>query len=474
MCGGTQQASVYNPAGDVTKEVAHDGTVTFYAYDSIGRQTERATFPPGYQAALTRPALSLATRVVSTRWHATFNLPTQVAEPGKVTAYTYNAQGLLTSQSWSATADATGAAGFGAVKTGRTHSTEWGYSANSQNTSVVERVDGVETQRWTLAYDAAGDLSGITDVTGAQSATLTNDAFGRLTRLVASNGAFATFSANSRGQMVEANTPGGNVRYVYDARNLINEIRFGDGRWVRYRYNAAQKLIEIRDSSGLVEVIAGSEADGMDPQRLAQRVAQWLVDRGGRASQMLVPQAHAQPQVLLVPAAIVWGLLTTAETQRRSGGAMPGAVTACCGQSGSPNGTDNSTAPADSWLAKVGVMLSGQSQPASQSTAPTYDKAGLLVSPQSCMPPPGNCDPGKWRQMQDYVNERCKSEGRRCESGMARIDLTSRLDLNRMCAVARDRINKTCFAGGNKSHREAAINAWNAVTRCESFLLQAP
>jgi YD repeat-containing protein len=80
LCGSTQQSSTYDANGNPTRQIAHDGTVTFIAYDAKGRETERATYPSSYQTATTRPALSAASKVISTQWHATFNLPTQVAE----------------------------------------------------------------------------------------------------------------------------------------------------------------------------------------------------------------------------------------------------------------------------------------------------------------------------------------------------------------------------------------------------------
>jgi YD repeat-containing protein len=123
LCGSTQQASSYDANGNPTRQIAHDGSVTFIAYDSKGRETERAAFPASYSTAATRPALANATRVVSTQWHATFNLPTQVAEPNKTTANTYSSKGMLTGTSWTATTDATGAAKFTAVKTGSTYAT---------------------------------------------------------------------------------------------------------------------------------------------------------------------------------------------------------------------------------------------------------------------------------------------------------------------------------------------------------------
>jgi YD repeat-containing protein len=65
LCGSTQQASAYDAQGNPTKQIAHDGSVTFSQYDSKARETERATFPSSYQSATTRPALANATRVVS-------------------------------------------------------------------------------------------------------------------------------------------------------------------------------------------------------------------------------------------------------------------------------------------------------------------------------------------------------------------------------------------------------------------------
>ena len=328
-----------------------------------------------------------------------------------------------------ATTDTTGAAKFTALKTGPVSATGYAYNANSLNTRIVQRTDGVETQRWTLAYNTLGDLTKITDVTG------------------------------------------GNVTYTFDARNLINEIRFADGRWVRYSYSAAQKLIEIRDSTGLVEVIAANEAEGQDAQQLMRRVAQWLADRGDRVAQLLVPEAKAQAQVVLIPAGIVLGLLVIADWQRKQPGPGGGAGAGCCGGDPTPSPDRLPIPPlaVPTWLTKIGVVLSGQGSSGGQSTAPSYDKAGLLVSPKACIPPPGNCDPGKWKQLQDEVNSTCKVP-RQCVAGMSRAELLSRQEISRSCAVARDKINKMCFAGGDQSHRDEAINAWRGVARCEALV----
>ncbi|WP_332745614.1 DUF6531 domain-containing protein [Hydrogenophaga sp.] len=481
LCGSTARSTQYDAAGRKTREISHDGSVIFYTYNAAGQETERATFPASFSSATTRPALSNATSVVSTMWDGTSNLPFRIAEPGRSTTYSYSNQALAATSTY-ATTDTTGALKFNGTPTGPTSSTQYAYNANKLNTSITELTNGVQTQRWNLAYDALGDLTSITDVTaGNQSATLTNDAQGRLTRVNASNGAVASFNANSRGQMTAAYTPGGNVTYTYDARNLINEIRFSDGRWVRYSYNTAQKLIEIRDSSGLIEQIAATEIDGLNPKRLMQRVAQWLDDRGDRITRMLVSEARANPVVVLVPAGVVLGLMTLAEANRLNATSSQGVGASACGaacQGGAgKSGGTSATVPsvaAIGWLTQVGVILSGQTQTSSTPTAPVYDKAGLLVSPQACVSGTGNCDPNKHGDLQDEVNQSCKGQARSCSSGQTRSELLLRLDRNRSCAVARDKINKICFAGGDLVHRNQAIDAWTAVTRCEDFLSRTP
>jgi YD repeat-containing protein len=473
LCGSTQQASTYDANGNPTKQIAHDGSVTFYKYDAQGRETERATFPSSYQSATTRPALSAATKVISTKWHATWMLPTQVAEPNKTTANTYNSKGMLTGQSWTATTDATGAAKFTAVKTGSTYATGWSYNASSLATTVIDKVDAVETGRWTVTYKTDGNVNKVTDAVSTQSATLTANASGLTTKIAASNGAVATFTGNTRGQMIKAITPRVTTDFSIDALGLTNEIRFSDGRWIRYSYNASRRMIKITDSTGQVEQYAGLDPRWFLDEKTIRTAAVWLSLRGKRFADLLIPEAKAQSAIVVVPAVIVLGLILIFEGQRRNGaGALGGAT--CCGQDGTPGLGGGDDTLASRWSRQVTTLLSAQTAPAQSTPAPIYDKAGLLVSPKACIPPPGNCDPNKHRDMQDEVNNACKGQARRCGGGLSRVELIERLELNRSCAIARDKINKTCFAGGDKDHRDQAHDAWSSVTRCEDFLSRVP
>jgi YD repeat-containing protein len=231
LCGSTQQASSYDANGSPVKTIAHEGTVTFYVYDAKGRETERATFPSSYQTATTRPALNAATRVVSTKWHATWMLPTQVAEPNKTTANTYNSKGMLTGTSWTATTDATGAAKFSAVKTGDTRSLGWSYNASSLNTTKIERINATEIARWTYAYDAKGVPIKLTDKDGKFTRVTAVDVHGRPTAGVANNNE-AIYSTQ------------------YDLRGNMTKHSIGSD-YATWRYGPMGKLVEMTTSAGM-------------------------------------------------------------------------------------------------------------------------------------------------------------------------------------------------------------------------------
>ena len=254
LCGSTQASTAYDANGKVSKATAHDGTVTFYAYDTKGREAERAVFASGYQGSSTRPALSVATSVISTKWHASWNLPTQIAEPGKVTAYTYDSKGNLTGQSWAATTDATGAAKFAAVKTGSTYATGWGYNTNSLNTSIVERVDGVETQRWTLAYNVLGDVTSVTDVTGGNliGRATQYDAQGRLLNGTTTLGLPVAYGYSPRGFVSRRTVNGQLSSFTQNAIGLTTDVSLPDGQTVRFEYDATYRLTGVRLNGALL------------------------------------------------------------------------------------------------------------------------------------------------------------------------------------------------------------------------------
>ncbi len=294
QCGNTQLASSYNSAGDLIKAIGHDGKVTFYVYDAKGRETEWATFDASQQGATTRPALSLALSVTSTKWHATWNLPTQVAEPQKISAFTYGTGGRLTGQSWTATTDATGASKFAAVKTGSTYATGWSYNSNVLPTTVIEKTDAVETQRWTMAYAANGDLTRVTDVSGGNRIARSTqyDVHGRLLAGTEISGRAVAMTYTLRGSLAsEAYDGAVPTLHQYNSLGLRTRTTTVHGDTTEYWYDPAHRLVDtLHNGVSLSDPALGASLS----QRLFLKVAALL-------TAMVASDAHAQAAVGAAP-----------------------------------------------------------------------------------------------------------------------------------------------------------------------------
>ncbi|XVJ69751.1 MAG: RHS repeat protein [Rhizobacter sp.] len=297
--GPADKSAVYDASGNKTKAVAFDGTTTFSAYDSKGRATERATFPASFQTATTRPALSSATRVVSTQWHATWNLPLQQAEPNRITAYTYDSKGNLASQSSTATTDNIGAAQFTATKIGPTTATAWGYDAKSLNTSVVETAGGVETGRWLLTYNTLGDVTSIKDVPRNRTATMTQyDGHGHMLAGTTDLGTSLALTYSPRGDITREARNAQAVDFTYNALGNLLKVRTPDGQTIDYVLDANQRLIDMKLNGVSITPQMLAQADYPDTALKAQvaTAKKWLA----LGLSALIRDAHAQAVVVIV------------------------------------------------------------------------------------------------------------------------------------------------------------------------------
>jgi len=86
-CAGANQNYTYDANGYMASKTDWQGNVTTYVHDSRGLETSRT------EASGTAEA-----RTITTTWHPDFRLPTQITEPGKLTSFTYDANGRLLSQ----------------------------------------------------------------------------------------------------------------------------------------------------------------------------------------------------------------------------------------------------------------------------------------------------------------------------------------------------------------------------------------
>jgi YD repeat-containing protein len=247
LCGNTQANTTYDSAGRVFKAVAHDDTPTFYQYDDAnGRETERATFPASFQLAFTRPALEEATRVVSTRWHATWNLPREVAEPNKITEYGYDGNGNLKSESWSATTDATGAATFDAVKTGSSFEEIYEHTTNNLLKTRRSLIDGAVVAHMNYELDNTKGIASraINVLTGVTSGDAIYDKHGRLAEETDVYGTVKR-KFTLRGLMREDSDGEATTQITHNAIGLVETVDTGTGLLYEWKYTPGQQVKSV-------------------------------------------------------------------------------------------------------------------------------------------------------------------------------------------------------------------------------------
>jgi hypothetical protein len=293
LCGTTKASSSYNARGQATRTVAHDGSVVFYLFDAQGREVERAEFSSSYTSSTIRPPLSAARSVTSTVWHPTWNVSVQVAEPGKLSTSTYNGWGQLVSQSSTATLDNTGAAQFNATKTGPTQSTAWAYDSNALPTTTVERSNGVETGRWTTAYNALGDITQITDATNNRTARIAQyDANGRFLAGITDTGVPISLTYAPRGFVRSKTVNGKVIAFTQNQIGLTTLVAMPDRQTLGYVYDPIHRLTSIQLNGAAIT--PQMLAQGEYPDTLAK--AYWAQVRESliEGFEGLIPTAWAQ------------------------------------------------------------------------------------------------------------------------------------------------------------------------------------
>lgn len=86
-------------------------------------------------------------------------------------------------------------------------------------------------------------------------------------------------------------------------------------------------------------------------------------------------------------------------------------------------------------------------------------------------PPPGNCNEAEHSALQNDVQMYCKNNGAQsCSVADSCSTLEAKLEINTLCAQARDKIRYRCYAGGDIGHIQQAEGAWNAVKNCTAAL----
>lgn len=233
-CGPAATNVTYDANGNIATRTDFNGNTTTYQYDLTRNLETSRTEAVGTPQA----------RTVTTQWHPTFRLPTQITEPGRVTKYSYDATtGNVLSKSITDTAS------------GATRTWTYTYTGAGDNTlpALLKTADGPRSDVadvTTYDYYANGDLKTVTNALGQATQITSYDPNGRPLTLVDPNGLSTTLSYTPRGWLASRTVGSETTGYDYDGVGQLTRVTFPDGSYVSYTYDDAHRLTDIFDALG--------------------------------------------------------------------------------------------------------------------------------------------------------------------------------------------------------------------------------
>lgn len=229
----------YDTNGNFASRTDYNGNKTTYSYD-LARNLELSRV----EGSGTPQA-----RTITTEWHPTLRLPARIAEPRRLTTFTYDANGLLLAKSVQATSDANGALGLTATPVGSPRL--WQYTYNGYGQLLTAKGPRTDVNDVTIyAYDTSGNLAAITNALGHQTTFTGYDADGRVGTITDPNGNVTTLTYTLRGQVASHSVGGEVTSYTYDGANCLTQAVLPNGATITYSYDAALRLTGLSDNLG--------------------------------------------------------------------------------------------------------------------------------------------------------------------------------------------------------------------------------
>jgi hypothetical protein len=216
--------------------------------------------------------LSLATRVISSRYHVTFNLLTKRAEPGKFTVYTYdNTTGNLTAQSEMQTTDATGAAQFSPTQKPNTpvKATGWSYNGNSLPVTIVERetafggTAAVEKERTTYKYRSNGEVSEFTNSLTGRTQSIQTNSDGKVISAILADGRSMQIQLDRRGYLVKRTLNGDSINIVRKPDGRVDSLARDSFPSVQLVYGANDEITDLVSATQASAARVSNKADSL-------------------------------------------------------------------------------------------------------------------------------------------------------------------------------------------------------------------
>lgn len=255
-----QLETVYDLSGYPTRKVDYNGNSTCYSHDSArGLELVRVE---GFSASVTAcpsslssyvPASGTDERKVTTTWHSTFRLPTQIVQVDRTIGFTHDSHGNVLTRTVTDTSVTPN------------QSRTWTYTYNGFGQVLTEdgpRTDVSDVTTYTYYNCTSGFQCGqVYTITNAASQVTTFDSYnaqGQPTQITDPNGVVTSLSYDVRQRLtarcVNGSLPGcsgGELTAMeYWPTGLLKKVTMPGGEYISYGYDVAHRLTSITDNVG--------------------------------------------------------------------------------------------------------------------------------------------------------------------------------------------------------------------------------
>ena len=271
-CGITK-GTTYDSQGNVATRTDFNNNQTQFTYDSIRDLETSRTEAYGSPRA----------RTITTQWDPVFRLPSQINEPGRQTAFTYDASGDMLTRTITDTA------------TSQARTWTYTYNAKGQVLTIDgPRSDVTDVTTYTYyecSYGAeCGQIASITNAAGHTTSFQIYNAHGKALSITDANNVTTNFSYDSRQRLLSRDVGGEVTAFSYYPTGLLKRVTLADASYLEYTYDAAHRLIRVEDAEGnrasyILDAAGNRTAENVyDPSQALARTRSFAFDSLGRLS----------------------------------------------------------------------------------------------------------------------------------------------------------------------------------------------
>ncbi|MDR6523070.1 RHS repeat-associated protein [Variovorax paradoxus] len=214
---------VQDSNGLITSENDFKGATTTTNWDVARRLPTTVVYASG----------TADSRTVTTQWHATFSLPALITEPGRTTAYTYDAVGNVLTRTITDTV------------TNKAQLWQWTYNA-SQLVDTATEPNGAVTS---YTYDTRGNVLTSTNALGHVT-QYGYDLANRVVSSTAPNGLVTTYTYDARDRLLTQSVGGQTTVLTYKPYGTVETVSLPSGLVLTYAYDAAHRLVGWSNNRG--------------------------------------------------------------------------------------------------------------------------------------------------------------------------------------------------------------------------------